>query len=106
MKINTFSKTFIDLENDIIKSQKKNGELEDLTLAQVCVFTILQEFEDEKPTGQDKSYRYSLAMKIKGHNNLTVDLSVEDVAFCKERIAKGYGSLIYGQAEKYLEGEN
>ena len=73
------------------------------TLRTAAIRAILAAFPGEgEVKGEEKLRRYDLASRINAEDE--IDLTAEDVAFLKERIAKMWpGSLIPGQAWKLLD---
>ncbi len=93
MKID-FSQSIRKLDGTEVKKEDKTN----FTLADVACEAVLSEPEGKKYSGQEKSRRYALAIKIHGHNNLPLELSVEDIVLIKEGIAEIYAPLVSGQA--------
>jgi len=97
---------FIDLEPDGVndEGQPKFKEGKPLTLRKACgdALTIPTQKEQDVDS-KTKALRGWLAMKIYNHPDPAIDLSVEDVALCKDLIGKRYNPLIVAQAWEVLD---
>jgi len=95
-------------EEVVDKDGKKTTEKHPpLTLRTISENVILgQEIDkDGKPKemgGAEKCKRYDLAMRIHKGTGL-VDLEVEEITLLKKLIAKGYSTLVVGQAFRILD---
>lgn len=98
MKIN-FSAVLTDLDGGAIKDGKK-----DLTLGTVATTALLGNYDDERPTGQEKSQRYALAVKVHGANSHPLELDLDEAKLIQDLIAKSYTPLVVGQAWAILNG--
>ena len=73
-----------------------------LTLARVASAALLQAYIDESTlAGEIKVRRFVLAMKVAEAGEL--ELTAEETAMLKERVAKGYGPLVVGRAWELLD---
>lgn len=85
------------------KGSEKPEENLDLTLREIMVNSLLSEFQDEKGlSGEDKLKRYRLAMNIQDAM-VEIDLDSKQVVEIKGLIAKGWSSLVSGQAWELIE---
>ena len=98
MKIN-FDAVITTLDGKPIKDASK-----DLTLGMVATSALLSNHEDERPTGQEKAARYSLAVKIHGANSHPLELDLDDAKLIQDLIAKSYTPLVVGQVYGFLNG--
>lgn len=67
-----------------------------LTLAAVCVNSLMIEDPQKPLTGEEKLQRHHLALKVHGTKS-PVTLSAEDVILIKTATAKAYNALVYGR---------
>lgn len=74
-----------------------------MTLSRVACNSLVGAVPNEKPCdGEEHLHRFMLAQRIK--DNPAAELSAEDIALIKERIAKSYNiPLIAGQALAMLD---
>lgn len=72
-----------------------------VTLGEVCTNSLLAIHENEKLSGKEKYERWALAKKI--NYGGAVELTVEEIAKCKELIGKTYAALIVGPVFEILE---
>lgn len=100
-----FSTPIKDLDgNDLVDPMTIAGEgtVKVVTLARVAANALVQNYPDEAGLAGDvKVKRFMLALKVTGAGEL--DLTAEDVAVLKERIAKAYGPLVVGRAWALLD---
>lgn len=83
-----------------------------VTLGSTCLNALTLSYNDETPTGEEKTKRFDLALKIM-HATATdrvdalgiADLVVEDVVLLKQLVGKAYGPMIVGPAFALLEGK-
>lgn len=100
---------FVDLEPTGVdgKGQPTFTESKPLTLRTVCAQALTANYQDEKNLDpKKKAERGWLAMKIHNHPDPVIDLSVEDVALCKELIGKRYNPLVVATAWETLDPES
>lgn len=103
-----FSTVLTDLDGhpikDVAADASGNSMPVDMTLGRCAANALLAAMPDEqgKVPGADHLKRFVLAIKVRGAGSL--DLSAEDTAFLKDRIAKAYGSsLLIGRAWTLLD---
>ncbi len=70
-------------------------------LKDACIESLLNE---QVISQNEKLERYNLALKINNEENI-INLTSEEVSIIKESINKNYGTLIFAQCYKILEGE-
>lgn len=76
-----------------------------LTLRDIISSALLNERDDERLSGQEKSIRFALATKIWGANGHPLELTVEEAALIKEAVGKGYKPIISGQVWAIIESQ-
>lgn len=76
-------------------------ENDEATLKMVCVNALLTPHTDENISGEEKQYRYELAMKV--YQDQT-DISLPDLALLKVLVGKTYGPIVVGPAYQILNG--
>jgi len=87
---------------DIYGKEILTSENESLTLRKTCVEALLLEADGEKIEGAEKLKRYQLATSI--HNTPDyINLTVEQIALIKQRIAIGYTIIVSGRVWELLE---
>jgi len=76
-----------------------------LTLKTVIINALYGNYPDEKTlSGKDKLYRHVLARKVLEADE-SLDVDIEDLSLIKELIAKGFSTLISGQAWEMIEAQ-
>ena len=97
---------FVDMEPTGIdeKGQPTFKAPVPLTLRKACTDALTANFQDEQNLDpKKKAERGWLAMKIHNHPDPAIDLSVEDVALCKDLIGKRYNPLVVAIAWEILD---
>lgn len=100
---------FIDLESDGVdeKGKPKFTKSKPLNLRKAIADALTTQFQSEQNLEPlKKAERGWLAMKIWKHSEPVIDLSVEEVALCKELIGKRYNPLITALAWEILDPES
>lgn len=92
----------VDMDGTVLTRQTPTGE-GPYTLRAICVQALMGIFDDERGlSGEEKLARYELALRINKAEE-PVELKAEDVALLKKLIAKGFATIIVGQAWKALD---
>jgi len=74
------------------------------TLGKMMIESLLVTFKDEENlSGEEKLKRWQLAIKIK-NAEVTVEMTVEEIALVKKLVGKAYSTIIVGQVWELLEG--
>lgn len=113
MKID-FSKRMFQLDGTAVEmSSRVDGgkvvETKPLTFGTVAIESLMVQYQDEKDlTGTEKMRRFELALEVSkavDHKLGVGDITSEQASLLKSLIAKGYSSLIVGQAWSLLDGK-
>jgi hypothetical protein len=101
-----FTHVLKDLDgNDIMDIARKGDKAESvaLTLSRVATNSLCGAIPNEKQVdGEEHLKRWLLAQKVNG--NRAADLSVEEIAMIKDRLAKAYNNaLVIGQSYTLLD---
>jgi len=97
---------FNDLESDGVDEdgKPKFKESKPMTLRKAIVDSLTSSYQDEqKLEASKKAERGFLAMKIWNHPEPAIDLTVEEVALCKNLIGKRFNPLIVALAWSVLD---
>lgn len=89
---------------DLAQAPLKQGE-KDFTLGDAATAALLSDYQDERLSGQEKSRRYSLAVKIHGANGKPLDLDLDDAKLIRDLVAKAYAPIVAGQVWQLLNGD-
>lgn len=65
-----------------------------VTIGTVAIAALLAEHADERPSNEEKLWRYQLARRL--HVGGEVEITVEDGALIKRLVGKAYGSVVVG----------
>jgi hypothetical protein len=74
-----------------------------LKVGDACVFALVAVTQNDTADGGEKFKRWEIARKINGL--LEVDLSVEEIAKCKELVGKTWSTVVVGAVWTALEGK-
>jgi hypothetical protein len=103
-----FRAVLTDLENQPVKEQIAGHgpdfkpQLVELTLGRACSHALLMPVADEgKISGADHVKRLALALKVHAAGEL--DITVEEIALLKDRVAKVYATLVVGRCWLLLD---
>jgi len=97
---------FIDLEPDGVgeNGQAKFKESKPMTLRKAIVDSLTSNYQDEqKLEASKKAERGWLAMKIHGHPDPLIELTVDEVKLCKDLIGKRYSPLVVALCWQILD---
>lgn len=97
---------FIDLEADGVDEdgKPKFKESKPMTLRKAIVDSLTSNYQDEqKLEASKKAERGFLAMKIWNHPEPAIDLTVEEIALCKDLIGKRFTPLIIALSWSVLD---
>ena len=87
-----------------LKGKPMTLEGEPGTLGLVAATALIAQGADETLTGEQKLKCFRLARRISDADGPVVDITVEDAALIKERIARLYPPLVSGQAWHMIDG--
>jgi len=102
MKIN-FDSKIKNLKNENMKLST-DGKESDVILKDVSINALLADIREQgvKPeTGREKLKKFKLARKIDAGGE--IELTAEEISLIKEKIGKGYSTLVVGRAYELLE---
>jgi hypothetical protein len=74
-----------------------------LTLRTVFVASLNATEKGEVRTAEDKAKAFQISSKL--YDNNEVKLTVDDMAFLKERVGKFFSPLVYGRVCELFDGE-
>ena len=105
MKIDATQK-LVNLYGEPLRiKDKKDKEMVQATLGDICSEALLGVFEGDRNEGGKKRYeRWQLAGKIIKSDG-KVELSSEEIVAIKERVGMAYGPVIVGPTYDLLEGK-
>jgi len=89
----------VDIKGQPIKDSKI-----ELTVKDICVQSLLANFESEKIDGVEKYKRFKLSQRLENNKNKVIGLNVEEVSLIKKLLGMAYTTLIVGQVYDILEG--
>ncbi len=90
-----------NLKGESLKEKEGDKEKE-ITLRDVFMVSLLANTQ-EQLEGPEKVKRYKLAQRVNMAQGM-LELSVEDIAKCKELVGKIYNTIVVGAAYDLIEG--
>ena len=102
MKVD-LNKPILDLLGDPVKISVIKGKSEEVwTIKRAVCDALMQQYQAEITTGDQKLARYSLALKIHESNG-EIDLKAEQIVLMKEVANLAYAPLVYGRICEMLD---
>ena len=81
-----------------------NGNVVYVTYRAVIANALNNFSRDEAPTAEQKNKAWQIMKKL--YEGSEVNLTVDDMAFINERVAKTYPPLIYGRVSELFESKD